>query len=48
MFQQALEAERAGRYSDAARLYQRLLTHAPHGPLSVQARANLAACSRAR
>jgi hypothetical protein len=47
MFQQALEAERAGRYADAARLYRRLLSHAPHGPLSVQARANLAACSRA-
>jgi hypothetical protein len=47
IFQQALEAERAGRYADAARLYQRLLAHAPRGPLSAQARANLAACSRA-
>lgn len=47
IFQQALEAERAGRYADAARLYRRLLAHAPHGPLSAQARANLAACSRA-
>jgi hypothetical protein len=41
LFQQALEAERAGRNADAARLYRHLLARAPHGPLSAQARANL-------
>ena len=48
LFQQALEAERGGRYLDAARLYRRLLARAPHGPLSVQARSNLAVVSRPR
>jgi ferric-dicitrate binding protein FerR (iron transport regulator) len=48
LFQQALEAERGGRYLEAARLYRRLLARAPHGPLSVQARSNLAVVSRPR
>ena len=48
LFQQALEAERGGRYADAARLYHRLLARAPHGPLSAQARSNLAVVSRPR
>jgi FecR protein len=48
LFQQALEAERAGRYDDAAQLYRRLLARAPRGPLSSQARANLAVVSRPR
>jgi hypothetical protein len=48
LFQQALEAERAGRNADAARLYRRLLARAPHGPLSAQAHANLAVVSRPR
>jgi FecR protein len=48
LFQQALEAERAGRYGDAARLYRHLLARAPRGPLSTQARANLAVVSRPR
>jgi ferric-dicitrate binding protein FerR (iron transport regulator) len=47
-FQAALEAERGGRYLDAARLYRRLLARAPHGPLSAQARSNLAVVSRPR
>jgi len=48
LFQTALEAERGGRYGDAARLYRRLLERAPHGPLSSQARSNLAVVSRPR
>ena len=48
LFQEALEAERAGLYGDAARLYRRLLARAPHGPLAVQARSNLAVVSRPR
>jgi hypothetical protein len=48
LFQQALEAERAGQYGEAARLYERLLARAPRGPLSAQARANLAVVSRSR
>jgi ferric-dicitrate binding protein FerR (iron transport regulator) len=48
LFQQALEAERAGRYGDAGRLYHRLLNRSPHGPLSAQARANLEVISRPR
>jgi hypothetical protein len=48
LFQQALEAERGGRYGDAARLYRRLLSRAPEGPLSAQARSNLAVVSRPR
>jgi hypothetical protein len=48
LFQTALEAERGGRYADAARLYRRLLERAPHGPLSSQARSNLAVVSRPR
>jgi quercetin dioxygenase-like cupin family protein len=46
LFQRALEAERGGRCGDAARLYRQLLARAPRGPLSTQARANLAACAR--
>jgi hypothetical protein len=48
LFQRALEAERGGRDAEAARLYRRLLAHAPHGPLSAQARANLEVVSRPR
>jgi hypothetical protein len=48
LFQTALEAERGGRYGDAARLYRRLLERAPHGPLASQARSNLAVVSRPR
>jgi hypothetical protein len=48
LFQEALEAERGGRYTDAARLYRRLLARAPQGPLSAQARSNLAVVSRPR
>jgi FecR protein len=48
LFQTALEAERGGRYADAASLYRRLLARAPRGPLAVQARANLAVVSRPR
>jgi hypothetical protein len=48
LFQQALEADRGGRYGDAARLYRRLLARAPEGPLSAQARSNLAVVSRPR
>jgi hypothetical protein len=48
LFQTALEAERGGRYADAARLYRRLLERAPHGPLASQARSNLAVVSRPR
>ncbi len=48
LFQQALEAERGGRYSEASRLYHRLLARAPRGPLSAQARSNLAVVSRPR
>ena len=43
LFQAALSAERAGRADEAARLYRQLLARAPGGPLSTQARANLAA-----
>jgi FecR protein len=43
LFQAALEAQRGGRAPEATRLYRRLLARAPHGPLSAQARANLAA-----
>jgi hypothetical protein len=42
LFQSALEAERAGAYAEAGRLYRRLLARSPRGPLSAQARANLA------
>jgi hypothetical protein len=48
LFQQALEAERGGHYGDAAGLYRRLLAWSPHGPLSAQARSNLAVVSRPR
>lgn len=48
LFQQALEAERGGRYGVAAGLYRRLLARAPNGPLSAQARSNLAVVSRPR
>jgi ferric-dicitrate binding protein FerR (iron transport regulator) len=48
LFQQALQAERAGRSEDAARLYRRLLARSPRGPLSAQARANLEVVSRPR
>ncbi len=48
IFQAALSAERAGRAGDAAQLYGRLLARAPDGPLSAQARANLAAVTGAR
>jgi hypothetical protein len=43
LFQAALEAERGGRLTEATRLYHSLLARAPHGPLSAQARSNLAA-----
>jgi ferric-dicitrate binding protein FerR (iron transport regulator) len=46
LFQAALEAERGGRPSDAARLYRQLLARSPNGPLSSQARANLALVMR--
>ena len=48
LFQQALEAERDGRSGVAAALYRRLLARAPNGPLSAQARSNLAVVSRPR
>jgi FecR-like protein len=48
LFQTALEAERDGRYGAAAQLYRRLLARAPRGPLSAQARSNLAVVSRPR
>ena len=48
LFQTALEAERGGRYGQAAQLYRRLLARAPHGPLAAQARSNLAVVSRPR
>lgn len=48
LFQQALEAERGGRYGTAAGLYRRLLARAPNGPLSAQARSNLAVVSQPR
>jgi hypothetical protein len=48
LFQRALEAERAGRDGEAGRLYRKLLDRSPHGPLSAQARANLAVVSRSR
>jgi hypothetical protein len=48
IFQAALEAERSGRMGDAARLYRHLLARSPRGPLSAQARANLAVVSRPR
>ncbi|HVU52233.1 MAG TPA: FecR family protein [Polyangia bacterium] len=48
LFQQALQAERAGRSVAAARLYRRLLDRSPRGPLSAQARANLEVVSRPR
>jgi ferric-dicitrate binding protein FerR (iron transport regulator) len=42
LFQAALEAQRGGRPAQAARLYRQLLARSPQGPLSTQARANLA------
>jgi ferric-dicitrate binding protein FerR (iron transport regulator) len=48
IFKAALEADRAGRPVEAARLYRQLLARSPDGPLSAQARANLAIVSRAR
>ncbi|HSZ81099.1 MAG TPA: FecR family protein [Polyangia bacterium] len=48
VFQTALEAERDGRYGEAAQLYRRLLARAPRGPLAAQARSNLAVVSRPR
>jgi FecR protein len=42
LFQAALSAERGGRAAEAAGLYERLLARSPHGPLSEQARENLA------
>jgi ferric-dicitrate binding protein FerR (iron transport regulator) len=42
LFQAALEAQRDGRTAQAARLYRQLLARSPQGPLSSQARANLA------
>ena len=48
LFQTALEAERGGRYGEAAQLYRRVLARAPHGPLAAQARSNLAVVSRPR
>ena len=48
LFQTALEAERDGRYGAAAQLYRKLLARAPRGPLSAQARSNLAVVSRPR
>jgi hypothetical protein len=48
IFQAALSAERAGHAGEAAQLYRRLLVRAPDGPLSAQARANLAAVTGAR
>lgn len=48
LFQTALEAERDGRFGAAAQLYRKLLARAPHGPLSAQARSNLAVVSRPR
>jgi hypothetical protein len=48
LFQQALEADRAGRSGEAARLYRRLLARSPRGPLSAQARANLEVVSHPR
>jgi hypothetical protein len=48
LFQQALEAERASRFGEAARLYRRLLARSPRGPLSAQARSNLEVVSRPR
>jgi hypothetical protein len=48
LFQTALQAERDGRFADAAALYRKLLARSPHGPLSQQARANLAVVARPR
>ena len=48
LFQAALSAERAGHTDEAARFYRQLLARAPEGPLSAQARANLAAVAGAR
>ena len=48
IFQAALKAERGGRYGDAARLYRRLVARSPEGPLTAQARANLAVVSHPR
>jgi ferric-dicitrate binding protein FerR (iron transport regulator) len=48
LFQSALVAERGGRLTEAAQLYRRLLSRAPHGPLAAQARSNLAVVSRPR
>jgi outer membrane protein assembly factor BamD (BamD/ComL family) len=48
LFQTALQAERDGRFADAAALYRKLLARSPRGPLSQQARANLAVVSRPR
>jgi hypothetical protein len=48
LFQTALQAERDGRFGDAAQLYRKLLARSPLGPLSQQARANLAVVSRPR
>jgi hypothetical protein len=41
LFQAALEAQRDGHDSQAARLYRQLLAKSPDGPLSAKARANL-------
>jgi hypothetical protein len=46
LFQAALEAQRDGQSGKAARLYRQLLARSPHGPLSAQARANLAIVGR--
>ncbi len=46
LFQAALQAQRDGRTGQAARLYRQLLARSPQGPLSAQARANLALVTR--
>jgi ferric-dicitrate binding protein FerR (iron transport regulator) len=48
LFGRALQAERGGRFGEAASIYRHLLAGAPDGPLAVQARANLAAVSGPR